>query len=205
MDRAAGILLFLFIPFTLYLFVQEPVSPGGSLLLAVAVMFSHRLVARPWMLSRLSRRCLFCGRSVTPAASEPVPSGDRGGPLVFRACGPACRDGALLFVAFAERWRLLFLAGIGIPLAFHVLTGAAAALGLPLVSRDARLLVFRGVIAATVVSAALLYRTGPLPTGFPRFPFPIHNVFLLGIRWTLAVFLVVGTAWLVQSAFLLAG
>ena len=203
-DRVVGVLLFLGIPLTLWFFVTEPIGSGASLAVGVFLMLSHRFVARPWMLGRLSRRCLFCGRAVSPEASEPVAAGDRGGPLVFRACSPRCRDSALRFVAFAERWRVLYLAGIGAPLVFLLLTGALAAFGLEVVSSETRIVVFRGVIAATVISAALLFRTEPLPERSPRFPFPIHNLFLLGIRWTLVVFVVVGTAWLVQTALLIA-
>jgi len=203
MRRVPGVLLFLFIPLVLFLFVSEPVSAGGSHLLGVAIMFAHRLAARPYMLANLSRRCLWCGAAVE--TGERVPAGDRGGPLVFSACAPACRDRALVFVAFAERWRAFFLAGIGVPLAVFVATGLLAAAGVEVLSREARLVIFRGVIAATVLSAALLHRTEPLPTRSPRFPFPIHNVFLLGIRLTLAVFLVVGALWLVQTALILAG
>ena len=80
-------------------------------------------------------------------------------------------------------------------------TSLAAAAGWPLVAHDTNALVFRVVVAATVVSASIApFVFAPAPSEPPlRCPFPLHNLFLLGIRNVLWVFRLVGAWWLVDG------
>ena len=64
------------------------------------------------------------------------------------------------------------------------------------------LTLFQGSVALSVVATALLHRWQRPPVGFEPipFPFPLHNLALLGIRNTLIVFAVVGLWWIYLSA-----
>ena len=57
-----GLLLFLFIPLVLFLFLRQPLGPGWSVAVGVAIMLGHRFVAAPWMAKFADVRCLWCGR-----------------------------------------------------------------------------------------------------------------------------------------------
>src|SRR3954470_13426872 len=46
---ATGVLLFLFIPVVLFLFVRHPTPVGGSLAVGIGLMIGHRFLARPYM------------------------------------------------------------------------------------------------------------------------------------------------------------
>ena len=59
-------------------------------------------------------------------------------------------------------------------------------------------------MAATVVGVSLGWLTVRETSGPLSFPFPLHNLFLLGIRATLWVFRLVGTWWLVAGLVRLA-
>src|SRR5215212_2104451 len=84
-DRLLGLLLFLPVPAVLFLMTQAPLGPAVSLGLALAIMLTHRLYARPFALARADRRCLWCGRAVAGgpelAVEEPP------GVTRWRACG----------------------------------------------------------------------------------------------------------------------
>jgi hypothetical protein len=60
--QATGVLLFLFIPVVLYLFVRHPEPIAASLAAGVALMAGHRFLARPYMGWALPRKCLWCNR-----------------------------------------------------------------------------------------------------------------------------------------------
>ena len=85
--------------------------------------------------------------------------------------------------------------GILVPVLGYFVLGGPAVWGIEPISLEARRHLFRGPIAFSVVSVALLYHLAP-PKRPDRFPFPVHNLALLGIRATLWVFLAVGLWWL---------
>src|SRR5258707_6492671 len=66
---ATGVLLFLFIPAVLFLFVRHPEPVGVSLAAGVALIVVHRFLARPYMERMLAVKCLWCNR-VPPAAPD---------------------------------------------------------------------------------------------------------------------------------------
>jgi len=196
-----GFLLFLFVPLVLFLFLRQPLGPGWSVALGVAIMLGHRVVAAPWAAKFADVRCLWCGR-IGVSTSLPVES--QGRVWSMHACSPAHAAGATRFFDFTHRWRALVAAGILMPLAWLLLASASAALGWPLTSHETDALVFRVVVATTVVSAAVLPFVGRSgrrrdPAEPLRSPFPIHNLFLLGIRNTLWIFRVVGGWWIADG------
>ena len=73
--QATGVLLFLFIPLVLYLFVRHPEPIAASLAAGVGLMLGHRFLARPYMVRAMPRKCVWCNR-VLPAAHDHQLVGD---------------------------------------------------------------------------------------------------------------------------------
>ena len=191
-----GILLFLFIPIVLFLFLRHPFGVLTSFAIAIAIMIIHRFVAIPFMNRFKNLRCLWCGRTSRPRVKQPV------GAIEFEFCQHNCITRAKRFFDFCSRYAPLFRAGIFIPLAWYVITMILTALNLIHFPEDWNHFIFQFFIAVTVVSISLLYRAGK-ETDTPTFPFPIHNLFLLGIQNTLIVFRLVGIWWIVVSLIFL--
>jgi len=162
-------------------------------------MMGHRLVASPWMARHAAERCLWCGRAGS-LDGEPFGVGSSGRSFSLRVCGPSHRRSASRFLAFAVRFRPWIAAGIFLPLSVLLLGILAEALGHPFIPHEWNRLQFRTVVALTVVGTSLGYLAVKDPGGQPRCPFPLHNLFLLGIGNTLWVFRVVGAWWLALSA-----
>jgi len=211
-----GAALFAFIPLVLFLYLQLPLGPGPSLLLGVGIMLAHRFVASPWMARHAKERCLWCGRRVSaanpstppkpPPLPPPIPLPIRAGgrDWTLAACGPAHADLAGRFLTFVARRRAWIALGIFPPLALLILGTAALALGHPFIAHAWNRFQFRTIVALTVVGVSLAYRSVPTPAAPLRSPFPLHNLFLLGIRATLWVFRIVGASWLALGLFTLA-
>jgi hypothetical protein len=194
-----GILLFLLVPLVLYLFLRQPLGPGWSVALGLGVMFGHRLVAQPWMAKFADVRCLWCGRV---GATEAVPVVAGGRTWQMRACSDRHAASTRRFLAFVFRFRVPVALGIFVPLLWLIAASFAAAAGHPLLPHATNALLFRVIVAATVVLASL---APVLPDSLgdretpARCPFPLHNLFLLGVGNTLWVFRVVGAWWLVDA------
>lgn len=199
-----GAALFAFIPLVLFLYLQHPLGPGLSVGLGMALMFGHRLVAAPWMAAHASNRCLWCGRALR---GEPAPLTVRSSGTERRmaACNPDHRSRSARFLAFVFAARVPIALGIFVPLLILLSGGAALALGRPFISQAANLLQFRTVVALTVVGASVGYLAFGKGSEPVTSPFPLHNLFLLGIRNTLWVFRVVGLWWLASSTRALVG
>lgn len=188
-----GVLLFLFIPLVLFLFVRHPEPVGLSLAAGVALMLGHRFLARPYMQRVLPLKCVWCNRvlSVAPAATLELRSA--GGTVHARCCanhaGPAAK-----FFTFLHAWRWPLRLGIFVPLLFLLVALAASAAGQPAPVSLATAW-FQLVVGVTVNLAAFGYLAAheQAPLGVP---FPVHNFFLLGIRNLLWVFRLVGVWWL---------
>jgi len=196
--HANGLLLFLFIPVVLFLFVRHPQPVAGSLALGVALMLGHRFLARPFMERVRTVRCIWCAHVLADGeAHTAVEVKTSGGPVPFTACTahavPAGR-----FFAWLDRWRLPLRLGIGVPLVLLLVALSLTAAGL-----DGRATlateVFRLIVGCTVEVAALgslLGTTG----GTPSAAFPLHNFTLLGVRNLLWIFRLVGIWWIVGGA-----
>jgi len=200
-----GLFLFLFIPLVLFLFLRQPLGPGWSVAAGLAIMAGHRFVAAPWMAKFADVRCLWCGR-VGPATRFDVQASGR--TWTMSACSKAHAVSAGLFLRFVSRFRVAIGLGIFLPLGWLLVASLAGAAGHPLLPHDLNALAFRVVVAATVVSAAVIpflpgraaaTRPARTDTAPLSCPFPLHNLFLLGVRNTLWVFRLVGAWWLVDG------
>ncbi len=192
---ATGVLLFLFIPGVLFLFVRHPEPVGVSLAAGVALIVVHRFLARPYMERVLAVKCLWCNR-VPPAAPEPLELATGRRVLAARCCA-AHRHSAAKFFSFLQSWRWPLRVGIFVPLLFLLIALAAAAAGQPAPVPLATTW-FKLVVGVTVNVAALGYllvrEHAPIEV-----PFPAHNFFLLGVRNLLWIFRLVGLWWIWQG------
>ena len=203
-----GLLLFLCIPLVLVLYLLQPLGTLPSLGLGVALMIGHRFVARPFSAANRGRRCLWCGRPLRLGrVTLDVPLG-RSGTAVFAFCPPSddsCRRRWVGLHRVAGRYRWLLRGGIVLPVALYLVSEAARGMGWTWLRHETAAQLFRGIIAAAVVSVSFFYLI-QLPAEDPSrgpaqaFPFPIHNLALLGAGWTLWIFRVVGIWWLAQLA-----
>jgi hypothetical protein len=190
-----GVLLFLFIPVVLFLFVRHPEPVGLSLAGGVLLMIGHRFLARPYMERVLPVKCVWCNR-VPPDAAETLEL-QAGGQVLPARCCAAHRKPAEKFFSFlyACRWPLRL--GIFVPLVLLLIVLAADAAGRPtpvnLVTNC-----FKILVGITVNVAAFGYfaarERAPL-----QVPFPAHNFFLLGVRNLLWIFRLVGIWWIWQG------
>lgn len=192
---ATGILLFLFIPLVLFLFVRHPEPVGLSLAGGIVLMIAHRFLARPYMERVLAVKCVWCNRVPPQAATElALRSGDRR--LAARCCS-AHREPAARFFSFLHIWRWPLRLGIFLPLLFLLTALAAAAAGQPAPVPLATTW-FRLVVGVTVNVAAFGYLAAREHAPI-EVPFPVHNFFLLGVRNLLWIFRLVGLWWIWQG------
>ncbi len=213
-----GLLLFLFIPLVLVLFLRQPIGPGLSVLLGLLLMFGHRFVAGPWARRHALDRCAWCGGAAklevratseggqaklelrpTPESRQAIEVEAGGGTWRLVACSEGHRASVARFLTFARRAHLPIAAGIFVPLVVLLAATLAGAAGWPILSHDTTALQFRVIVAVTVVSASLGYLLVREPDERLRFPFPLHNLLLLGIRQTLWVFRIVGAWWILDG------
>jgi hypothetical protein len=197
---AAGVLLFLFIPAVLFLFVRHPAPVWLSLAAGVVLMLGHRRLARPYMERVLPWKCIWCNRVLPRAdAAGKAPGTDlleveAGKDVLSARCCTAHRDPAARLFTFLQAWRWPLRAGIFIPLLLLLLALAATAAGRQ-VPLDAATALFQLIVGITVNVAALgyLFIRPRVPAAVP---FPVHNFFLLGVRILLWIFRLVGIWWI---------
>jgi hypothetical protein len=202
MRTLQGILLFAFIPLVLFLFLVQPIGAGASVIAGLAVMIGHRFLAAPWMARHAAERCLWCGRATRGGEAFAVTAGGRS--WMMAACGPAHRALAGRFLTFVARFRAPIAIGIFVPLGLLLGGSVAQALNHAIVLREWNAWQFRMIVAFTVVGTSVAYPTVDLPDATLACPFPLHNLFLLGIRRTLWIFRLVGTWWLISGGIMLA-
>jgi hypothetical protein len=214
--QALGVLLFLFIPAVLYLFVRHPEPVAWSLGLGIALMLGHRFLARPYMARALPRKCLWCNRVLPPALDASTRTLDLAidGDLVVPArCCAAHRAPTASFFRFLDLARLPLRLGIFVPLllllAALAAAGAAGAGALPAAAAPPAAwalpiatALFQLLVGLTVSAAAwgyLVVAAPAEPKALPV-PFPAHNFFLLGVRLLLWIFRLVGAWWIYRGA-----
>jgi hypothetical protein len=197
--RLGGALLFLPVPAVLALFTQQPLGAFPSLALGVALVATHRLYARPWALARADRRCLWCA-----GAAREGPVLDVAEPLGltrWRACSADHSTRVAGLLTWAGAHALLLRLGIlGTLLVFLLAAWPAAAGRLGPVHTADAVAFFRIGIALTVLPLSILgARTVSESQALPS-PFPVHIQALIGTRWVLWLFRLVGAAWLALGA-----
>jgi hypothetical protein len=197
-DRLLGLLLFLPVPAVLILMTRAPFGPWRSLGLALVLMATHRLYARPFALARADRRCLWCGRAI--ASGPELIVEEPPGVTRWRACGEPHARRARGFLDWAGAHRAFLRAGILGTLAAFLVLAVLAAAGLVRGLRygDAVNL-FRLGIAATVLPLSVLAVRGAAVSERLRTPFPVHIQALIGTSAVVWLFRVVGLAWLVLA------
>ncbi len=193
--QITGIALFLFIPLVLVLFVVHPQPIGWSLVAGVALMLSHRLIARPYMERVRLAKCIWCNRILDATGERAtVVVGGAHGPLEFVAC-PRHDRPARRFFAWVDRLRLPLRLGIFLPLLALLTALGFAAFGRGDSALDPTTNAFRLLVGLTVNLAALGPSVGrDSPTA--RAAFPLHNFTLLGVRNILWIFRLVGIWWI---------
>jgi hypothetical protein len=198
--RLQGLLLFLFIPLVLFLFLVQPFHPLAALLIGVALMFGHRLIAAPFVDRNLDFRCIWSGEEIAPGCQYKVTSS--GETRTFNAYNDPRRDKAGRFFTFAQKFAWPLRIAILGPLAFYLVMEILRLSGNEVTSHALNAAIFQGLIGLTTLTTFVAYRfVDPIPhmKGPVKFPFPVHNVALLGIGWTLWVFAVVGAIWIYQA------
>jgi len=192
-----GLLLFLFIPLVLFLYLQQPFGPAVSIALGLAIMFGHGFVAAPWMARHSTKRCLWCGRAGDFDRTFPVVSG--ASEQRVAACSAGHHISVARFLTLVVRYRAPIAIGIFAPLLVLLVASLALAAGHPLLAQDWNAWQFKTIVALTVVVTSFAYRRVRQVSQPLHSPFPLHNLFLLGIRNTLWVFRLVGAWWLVAG------
>lgn len=199
-----GIVLFLFIPVVLFLFVAHPRPVAASLGAGLLLMVGHRFLARPYMLATRPHKCVWCNRFFTageggaraPHRAVELAQGGALPPLELLACAAHVAP-ARRFFAFVDRCRQPLRLGIGLPLGLLLGSLIAFSAGVGDWTASATAL-FRLAVGLAVHLAAL----GPW-LGAPRerssAAFPVHNFYLLGIRAILWIFRLVGIWWIVAG------
>ena len=189
-----GVLLFLFIPVVLFLYVRHPEPVGLSLAAGVILMIGHRRLARPYMRRALPWKCVWCNRVLSEEGGESLEM-RAGAETLHARCCPGHREPAARYFTFLQAWRWPLRLGIFVPLLVLLVTLAAAAFGREIAPLSTVTAFFQLVIGLTVNLAAfgsLLVRART-PVAVP---FPVHNFFLLGVRTLLWVFRLVGIWWI---------
>src|SRR5688572_5704799 len=110
-----GILLFLFIPLVLFLYVRHPEPVGLSLAAGVILMVGHRRLARPYMRWALPWKCLWCNR-VLPEGQGGVLELRAGTETLAARCCAEHREPAARYFTFLQAWRWPLRLGIFVPL-----------------------------------------------------------------------------------------
>ena len=198
-----GVLLFLFIPLVLFLFVRHPEPVGVSLAAGVVLVIGHRFLARPYMARVLPIKCIWCNRVPFRGARGPENSADttlelRTGKGAIQArCCPEHRKPAAKFFTFLHAWRWPLRLGIFLPLLFLLFALAMDAAGRPAPVNSATEW-FKLIVGITVNVAAFGYLAIRERSSL-SVPFPVHNFFLLGVRNLLWVFRLIGLWWIWQG------
>src|SRR6185436_18735117 len=156
-----GILLFLFIPAVLFLYVRHPAPVGLSLGAGVILMVGHRRLARPYMLRALPWKCVWCNR-VLPEGEGEVLELRAGAETLPARCCAGHREPAARTFAFLHAWRWPLRLGIFVPL--------------PAVTAFFQLVI--GFTVNLAALGALFVRNARAPV---EVSFPVHNFFLLGV------------------------
>jgi len=190
-----GVLLFLFIPAVLFLYVRHPEPVGLSLAAGVILMVGHRRLARPYMRRALPWKCIWCNR-VPPEGEGEVLELRAGAETLPARCCAGHREPAARCFTFLHAWRWPLRLGIFLPLLALLAALAAAALGREIVPLPAVTAFFQLAIGITVNLAAWGYLLVRGERSTVAVPFPVHNFFLLGARALLWIFRLVGLWWI---------
>lgn len=194
-----GLLLFLFIPLVLFLYLKHPEPVGLSLGAAVALMIGHRFLARPYMVWAAPRKCLWSNKPLAEDQGVELEIHHRGGVQEAR-CLERHQHHVERFFTFVFRFRGLLAPGIFVPLLMLLIALLMTAAGTePFLPLDTVVAIFQLVVGLTVNLAAwgfFIIKRSDQPL---QVRFPVHNFFLLGISNLLWIFRLMGTWWIVVA------
>lgn len=193
--RFKGILLFLFIPITLILLLMFPFGVLISVAIGVLIIIFHRFVARPYLSKYAGKKCIWCNTIINDSKEISIDVLEKGKSIRFFSCSEDCKRQASEFFIFTNKVSLLIKWGILAMIGIYLLNVVLWDFGVSLIKISVSKDIFKGVIAVIVLFISFFYK-GSKGDKF-YFPFPIHNLFLLGVRNTLWVLKIVGGAWLV--------
>jgi hypothetical protein len=159
----------------------------------------HRFVARPFFLRNSRKRCFWCARTNNVREKIQVLSGET---VAIELCTQRCSASARRFFDFTFRYRTVFRLGIFLPLVWYIVTMVLNDRSIWSFPNEWNRFIFQFFIAISVVLISFAYRTG-METSDAVFPFPIHNLSLIGGKNTLLVFRYVGFWWLAVSVYFL--
>jgi hypothetical protein len=197
MLRLYGVLLFLFIPIVLFLYLTFPIGVIPSILLGIFLMFGHRFIARPFMMKNLAKRDIWDG-SVIKVRSYSFDIVDSKERFKFYSNNGKNMENSIKFFNFIRKHRVIIGPAILATVFWYLISVLISEIfpSLRYLSNDTMITIFKLLISITVVAVSFIYRLGS--TTVPvQSVFPSHNLFLLGIRWTLWIFRLVGFWWLV--------
>lgn len=198
--RVRGVLLFLFIPLVLVLYLRMPFGLAPSVLGGIAIMVLHRRIARPFMDRHLAARCFWCGSDLRgPGVGAAFRSGKE--TIAARACGAAHAADLAAFARAVASSRWVLAALILVPVVAYLGNALLAIAGRAPVPLDTARLLFKMPIAAAVVGLSFAWPAGRSSTRPGAIDFPAHNLSLLGVSWTFWVFRIVGLFWLGQAVW----
>ena len=154
--RAIGLLLFLFIPLVLVLFLAQPLGAVVSIVLGIILMLGHRFIAQPFSEKHRLERCLWCGRDVAADQAEQIPVVRPNGKITeYQTCRPQDRDCLRRWLGLhrlATQEAFWIRLGIALPLLNLILVDLEREiLHRSWMSHAEASLLFRAVIALTVV------------------------------------------------------
>ena len=193
-----GLLLFLFIPLVLVLYLRMPLGLAPSVLGGIAIMVAHRFVARPWMERHLADRCFWCGRTGAPVEAS---FASKGTTIAARACTERHRDDLHAFGRTVATAKPALALLILVPVVLYLLNALTAIAGRTIVPIESAAWGFKIPIALAVVTLSFAWPLGRSSSRRPAIDFPVHNLFLLGVNTTFWVFRIVGLFWLGQGVW----
>jgi hypothetical protein len=198
-DRLLGALIFLPVPAVLWLFTRAPLGTVGSLGLGVLVMLTHRLYARPFVLARAGRRCLWCGGAAGdgPRLEVAEPLGTR----PWRACSERHGERLARVLGWAGAHARFLRIGILGALGIFLLAMPFAGIGRlgPVTGGDV-IAIFKLGVSLTVLPFGWLAAWRGRPAAETAVvPFPVHIQALIGTWLVLWLFRLVGVVWLFQA------
>ena len=198
-ERVAGLLVFLPIPFVLFLYTRNPWGVGLSMGVGLVLMVSHVAYARPYARFRAGKRCLWSGAPIREGI--PVPVQDPLGRIDWIAQDPQAADRLARTLGWGRRNGMFLRIGVlGSLIGFLVLHPLVALERVPHVQTADTINFFRLGIATTVLPFGWLGpRSRPDEADPLSFPSPMHIQALIGTRTMIWLFRIVGVAWLVQS------
>lgn len=157
--RLTGLLLFLFIPLVLVLYLRVPLGLTGSVLLGIALLIGHRFVARPFMNRHLEARCIWCGCDLR-GPGVPAPFRSRIETIEARACSERHAERLLAFARIVAAGRLVVFLLIGLPVIAYLANALLTIAGHGALPLDTARAAFKIPIAVAVVTLSLAWPLG---------------------------------------------